>query len=370
MRLLFILPNIGYGGASKILSFLANEFTAKYTYAIDIIVYQNADILQPMNPDIRIHYIGNQYSKKIIKHVQYIYSIYKVVKKINPDLIISFLNYPNLYSIIVGKLLSIPVIISERGDPYQRRNTFDRVFDIAYNFADGAVFQTEGAKLYFSKRLQKRGVIIPNPITNNIHTTKYSINNSHKIAFVGRFELKQKRQDIMVQSFIFVLDKFPDAELHFYGDGQDELFVKNLVKDLKIDQYVIFHEYVENPSQEIVKSEVYVITSDYEGIPNSLIEAMMLGMPVVSTDCSPGGAKLLIKNNINGIIVNRGDVKGISDAIIKIFNDNELKMKLSNNASKIAIDFPPEKVILKWDNYIHDIYKTYNKCKLRALLKK
>ena len=97
--------------------------------------------------------------------------------------------------------------------------------------------------------------------------------------------------------------------------------------------------------KEIADSEVFVMTSDYEGIPNALIEAMMIGMPVVSTDCSPGGAKLLIKDNYNGIIVKQGDSKEVSDAVIRIFSSPELKKHLSQNAEKLDEDFLPDKII-------------------------
>lgn len=360
MKLLFLLPNIGYGGASKILVFLANELAKIKLYAVTILVYKNDNILQEINHDVQIQCIKDKYNKKIIRHLQYLFAIYKKVKIIKPDIIISFLNYPNIYSVIVGKLLSIPVIISERGDPYQRKKTFDRLFDIIYNTADGAVFQTEGAKLYFHKKLQKKSAVIPNPIINDLKN-KYTPNNSHRIAFVGRFEIKQKRQDVMLKAFQHVLEIYPDSMLHFYGDGQDEIIAKNIAKELGINESVIFHGYTKNPTNEIFKSEVYVLTSDYEGIPNSLIEAMKLGMPVISTDCSPGGAKLLIRNNENGIIVKCGDILGISEAIIKIFASESLKYKLSTNASKIDKLFPSDKIINSWDNYIKSVYNAYNK---------
>lgn len=362
MDLLFILPNIGYGGASKILAFVANSLSKSESYHINILVYENTDILQDIDSRVKIHFITKKFNKVVIKRLQYLREIYAAVKEINPDLIISFLNFPNLYSVIVGKLLSIPVIISERGDPYQRKKKFDHCFDIIYNMADGAVFQTPGAKSYFGKKLQKRSIVIPNPIVRNHNNiTRHQVNDSHKIAFVGRFELKQKRQDIMLRSFAYVKEKYPDAELNFYGNGPDEEYAKSLADKLGVGRSVIFHGYTKDVCKEIADSEVFVMTSDYEGIPNALIEAMMIGMPVVSTDCSPGGAKLLIKDNYNGIIVKQGDSKEVSDAVIRIFSSPELKKHLSQNAEKLDEDFLPDKIIKQWEEYIKTVYNRYNR---------
>lgn len=359
MKILFIVSGLGYGGAMKNLVFIANSLAD--IYDVNILIYENKDILQPVRQEIKLYFTDRHSNKKIIKRIRDIYEIFIRVKKIRPDIIISFLNFPNLYSIIVGKLLSIPVIISERGDPFQRLKTFDHFFDFFFNTANGAVFQTEEALSYFGKKLQAKSTVIANPIIKRTECIKYTVNDSHIISFVGRFEIKQKRQDIMVDAFRIVKKEYPDAKLIFYGTGEDEHIIKQMVHKYELNDSVSFLGYVAKPEREIIKSEVFVMTSDYEGIPNALIEAMMLGMPVISTDCSPGGARLLIHNEKNGLLVAKGNVSAIASAIIRVFSSQELKYTISHNAVDLCNEFAPEVIILKWRKYILNTYNSYHK---------
>ena len=358
MKILFIAPSLGYGGAMKNLVFVANALSR--THDVCILLYESSTIMQPVTDSVKLYIIPKHSTKKIIKRFIDIYRIYWEVKKIKPDIILSFLNFPNLYSVVVGKLLSIPVIISERGDPFQRQGKFDHFFDFFFNRADGAVFQTEGAQSYFGSRLRRVGVVIPNPIMRRVVCDRHVVNDSHKIAFVGRFELRQKRQDLMLEAFRAVQQKYADAQLFFYGTGADECLVRQMVVSYGLEQSVIFSGYIANPEREVVKAEVFVMTSDYEGIPNVLVESMMLGMPVISTDCSPGGAKLLIQDEKNGILVERGNASAIADAILLLFESRALREALSANAVSICDDFRPELIVSKWEEYITSICDGYN----------
>ena len=111
------------------------------------------------------------------------------------------------------------------------------------------------------------------------------------------------------------------------------------------------------PEYAMIDSEVFVLTSDYEGIPNTIIEAMSVGMPVVSTDCDPGGARLLIENGVNGFIVPKNKPQAIAEKIIEIFSSQELRKKFSTEAAKITECFTEEKIAKQWLDYIHKVAK-------------
>ena len=97
---------------------------------------------------------------------------------------------------------------------------------------------------------------------------------------------------------------------------------------------------------------MFVMTSDYEGMPNSLIEAMGIGLPVISTDCKGGGAKALIKNHINGIITPPNNSEAVADAI-KFYIDNPKKAEeYAKEALKIRDDLSVDKISEKWMNLI------------------
>lgn len=103
------------------------------------------------------------------------------------------------------------------------------------------------------------------------------------------------------------------------------------------------------------------MSSDFEGMPNSLLEAMSLGLPVIATDCPPGGAGEIIDDNVNGILVPVGDDVKMAEAMDKILSDNEFANKLGQNAHKIYKEFESDTVAKDWEDFIYKIYNDFKK---------
>jgi glycosyltransferase involved in cell wall biosynthesis len=354
IRVLFISNSLGFGGAAKILSFVANNLD-KNKFKVGIYNFNTSPTKQVINENIEV-FTDEISDKRVIRRVIQLNNIIRRIKLYKPDVIISFLNIPNFLSVLAGKLTNIPVIISERGDPYQCNSFLDKIIHSIYGFANGAVFQTDGAKLFFDKRLRKKSCVIANPvfikdetIVANLHSPK------NEISFVARFENKQKRQDIMLKAFKIVSDKYPEMILKFYGNGADKSNIKKTVYNMGLNKKVLFMGLSNNPTKDIKDSKMFVLTSDYEGIPNALIEAMAIGLPVVSTDYSPGGAKMLIEDGINGLIVPVRDPEAIALAIIKYIENPELAKSCGNEAKKIRGRYMPERIIKKWEAYIRKV---------------
>ena len=112
---------------------------------------------------------------------------------------------------------------------------------------------------------------------------------------------------------------------------------------------------VENVKEKIYDSSLFVMTSDYEGMPNALMEAMALGLPVISTDCPCGGPKFLIENNINGILVEPNDIDELKNAIIKVLSDEGYSKMIAQNASEISEKLNPVKINDCWKTFIESI---------------
>lgn len=350
MKIVFVTSTLGYGGAAKMLSFVANNIQ-NTDNEVHVIGYSCNESIAIFDKNVHLHLLGS--SLKDSGHIKKIMTLYKKIKDIAPDLIVSFLTFPNMYSVLVGNMLRIPVIISERGNPYVAIGKKMKIIYSIINWANGAVFQTEGAKSFFSKRLQKKSVVIPNPVVKRNNNVSYNIDcNNHEIVFVGRLENKQKRLDVLFDALKFVLGDYPDAKLLIYGSGEDEQMLKEMSSRLDYGESIKFMGSTSDPENAMAQSEVYVISSDYEGIPNSLIEAMSIGMPVIATDCDPGGARLLIQDGSNGFLVPKGDFVAISSKIKEIFTNNNLKKAFSNNAKSICETYSIEKVKNKWKDYI------------------
>ena len=359
-RIVFITNSIGFGGAEKILTFLANSLSNRgHVCAIvnlgAVPEYVNT-YKQSINDCITIFNTKDTLIKK--GRIVEIKSVANFAKKFHADVLIGFTNFPNMYSVIVGKMLHIPSIMSERGDPaITLPNTFkDRILKKIIDSASGGVFQTDGAKAFFGKRLQKRGIVIPNPIfiKGKVPNIPYE-EHEKTVVSVGRFDNKQKRLDIMVKSFSIFLKEHPDYDLRLYGSGDDENSIKQWCIELHIEDRVEFMGVTKTPMQDISDAGIFLITSDYEGISNSLLEAMAVGLPCVSTDHTPGGARLLISDHENGILAPTGDAVSLARAMSEFADNPALAKRCGSNARDVVNKFAPQKIVDMWEQYIEEM---------------
>jgi len=353
--LLFVMDEIGYGGAPKMICAVAN-YLATQSNCVYFYTYENNLIRQPMNSKILHIKCNKNYKLRGIRRIIQIIEIKKVISILNPDAIISFTDYPNLLTLLAATGINVPVIISERGDPYFRATGWFHKFRIfIYQFAEGLVFQTEGAKDFFKDSIRRKGVVIPNPVIIENLPERWEGEVKDEIAFVSRFEMITKRHDVMLNAFKKVLSKHPDIKLVFYGDGEDKDKVENMVLEMGLSKNVVFAGVTDNVCEAIRYAKIFALSSDYEGIPNSLIEAMSVGLPCISTDCSPGGARLLIENMKNGILVPRGDADALAEGMLFLLDNEEIRKSFGNEAMKIIDKFDVAKVMNCWDRYIDDI---------------
>lgn len=266
------------------------------------------------------------------------------------DYVITFHTNPFLMALLAKPFCRFKIIHSERDNPYNRDTFASRLKMNLYRFANKIVFQTEGAQHYFNSNIKKKSIIIPNPIS--VPTIQWDGLNNKTIASVGRLFIRYKRQDVLLKAFKKVIIEYPDYKLVLYGDGVDREALEQLAFDLQIDKNVVFKGKVDNVYEQLKSDGIFVLSSDSEGMPNALMEAMALGMPVISTDCEPGGAKALIDDGENGLLVERASVEKLADAILKIIEDKTIAQKLGANARKKMSLFTPQHVGSQWIKYI------------------
>lgn len=353
-KVLFVVHALGYGGVGKMLSYLAN-YVCDAGY--DVVIYVQEQLGQHYSQNNKITIVQETrfFSNYYTRHFQQIGQLRKRIIEIKPDIVISFQTNQNALSVLATRGKGIPVIISERGDPYQYNSIIAKLKNIVINRAEGGVFQTQKAKEYFGKGLQKRSKVIYNPNTVPTMPIPKWENRRDEIVFVARFDIQQKRQDLIVKAFSMICDKIPSFKLGFYGIGDDEKQIREQVHSLGIDEKVIFHGLERDIPNAIRNAKLFVLTSDYEGMPNALIEAMAVGLPCISTDCSPGGAAELINTGENGVIVPKGDVEAIKKAIMRMLSNPTEAEKMGIEAQKIVEKLDPEIIYKQWKEYINEV---------------
>lgn len=355
MKILFVIRDMVVGGAGKQLALTANALSAK-GHTVSVYTYFGGPLEQKLDP--KVEYIA-QNPIPTNKVAEYIFSpihIRKQIKKIRPDVCISWRCNAGCFTVIASVGLKTKTVFSERTDPYTETSLALKLSAFICGFSDGGVFQLDVVRRYY-KRLCNKSVVIHNPF--NAEVTIGEIIPYEKrpkdIVHVGRMVLSHKCQDLALEAFKEFLRNNPDYILHFYGDGVDFEKVKDLAKRNKLEKNVVFHGSEKNIPEKIKKAKCLLLTSAYEGIPNVILEAFAAGVPVVSTDCSPGGARMLLGENENGLIVKGFNPEDIAHALSEVANNNELAIKYEKKGRNRLCDFAPEEIFNKWNSYLEGL---------------
>lgn len=362
MKIVFLTNSIGFGGAEKMMAFVANSLCLR-NHHITILNFNtvpdeiNSSIQSFDNRVKVVSYKGQKYGQ-LARFKKLLFAFNQISKK-NTDVIIGFTAFPNYVGKIIGCLKRVPSIMSERGNPYitiNKKNLHSLLELTIINHSVGGVFQIEGAKAFYSKHLQERATIIPNPIfiKESISYVPYNIRNK-TIVSVGRLDNAQKRYDVMIQAFSLFVRKYPDWSLKLYGDGPDKHKIQEWIEEKNISDKVLLLGVTKNPMRDICNDGMFLITSDYEGISNSLLEAMAVGLPCVSTDSSPGGARMLIQDGVNGLLAPTGDPESIAKAMVRFLEDPGLAKSCGEKARDVVKRFDADMIIDRWENYIAGI---------------
>lgn len=363
MKICFLIPELNYAGAPKMLAWIVNQMKLK-KYEVEIVAFFSDIVEQPLVDGVKFHYLGIKQSKKrFVRNtfgmLKTLKALHSYIKKSNPDIVVSFLDSVGYVYLFTNKIFSKrKVIVSERVDPYQHKGLTAKIRHKTMEYANGCVFQTEKARDYFNNKIKNKSVVIPNPAIINFNN-EYKVcdfsQRDNRIVTVGRLSVKQKRQDILLQAFKIVHNARPEMKLEIFGGGPDLERINNLIIEMELTDCVKLMGVTKNVQKDIYNAKLFAFTSDYEGIPNSLIEAMSYGVPSVATDCSPGGAALLVKDGENGFLTNCGDVETLSKKMIELIENEKISNRFSKN-SPLIIDTLSEYVIAnKWEEFFNFI---------------
>lgn len=357
-NIVFVTPSLGYGGAAKMLVFVADSLRAR-GHNVCVV-----DLKSTIGEKAYQRALADGITLKDVSYLsrkEQILQIRRIAKRFSADVIIGFTEIPNAIAKIVGFTLGIPSIMSERGDPVRFREgkgLKSRLVLKLINASRGGVFQTEGARDFYGRGLRRRGVVIPNPIFINgeIPTVKHE-ERERSVVSVGRLDNFQKRYDVMLDAFKLFSDKHTEYVLKLYGNGGDEELIRNWVAERGLSDKVQFMGLTTQPMQDIARDGMFLITSDFEGISNSLLEAMATGLPCVSTDHTPGGARLLIQDHENGLLAPVEDAEALAAAMCEFAENSELAEKCGENAKDVVNRFAPDRIIDMWEDYIIKLTK-------------
>lgn len=353
--LLFVAPAIGYGGAEKNFIGIAN-YAVEHNYRVFLLIEEDGKIQRRIHPNITIIKAKIDHDASLAhKYWCAIRAIKKAIKSSNADIVISFIEFWRSACIIATRFSPIPCLVSERADPYTRKGRFNNVIFRIFEMAEGHVFQTIQARDFFSENTKKNSKVIPNPVFKEDALDKYTGVKQDIIVNIARLDLKQKRQDVLIDAFSLIKDEFPNYKLYLYGDGPDKSKIEKYIHKRNLENRIELKGVTKNVYQSLGESRLMVLTSDFEGIPNAVIESMCVGVPVVSTKCSPGGAEFLIEEGVNGLLAECGDEVQVANAMRKILSDSNYSEMLVRNGFGIKEKLDSEVILSSWLDYIEEL---------------
>lgn len=351
MKIIFVVSALHGGGAERVIATLANTFSRRGDDVI-ILMIAGTEQVYRIEKAVKVISIGNASHGNPMVQLKRFFLMRRFFKDHSDYRIVSFSTRINLFAILASFGLKNRVIVSERNDPEKYNHKILR--DFVYLFGKDFVFQTEDAKNCFSDRICRRSAVIPNPLRKDLpEPLEEDLNNSRekKIAAAGRLE-EQKNHMLLLEAFAGFHKNYPEWELHIFGQGTLEQELKKRTKELEIGGCVVFEGFQRDILEQIKAYGMYVLSSDYEGISNSLMEAMAMGLPCISTDCPIGGSALCIENGKNGLLTPVRDAGALQKAMERLAGDGTFAERLGRNAIEVRETFAEQKIADQWHDYI------------------
>ena len=362
MKILFCIDTMTSGGAERVIANLAN-YLSKLNHEVTILTLLDRECAYKLDSSVKYHSLKiREGKKKIFDKIKSIFEnkkkYLKYLENNKQDIIISFLPRASYYSAMVAKKSKTKLIISERNDPSSIYNSiFKRVWTkFMYKKADGFVFQTKMASEFFNKDIVNRSVIIPNPVNDSFFIDYYKGNRKKIIVSIGRLS-SQKNQLLLINAFKKVSDNHSDYKLIIYGEGPLRNELENRIKELNLSDKVFLPGISKNILEDIYDASMFVLPSNYEGMPNALMEALALGIPSISTDCSCGGPRELIINNKDGLLIPVNDKESLIEAMENLINNPDKCLKFSKASNKKMKKYNVEEINKKWLAIINKVLK-------------
>ena len=346
-KILFVNSSLSGGGSERVMTLLANQM-AEDGYDVVMVLCVHNEETYKLNEKVKHYYLNENNRSGLKMRLTRLKELRSAIRKEKPDVVISFMSQINMYSLIASMGLNTRVIVSERNDPQQRSKVHRIAENILYTFfAEKVVFQTESVKNYFNASIKKKSVVIVNPIGASILPV-YTGTREKCIAGVGRLT-GQKNFELLIDAFIEFDKKISGYTLHIYGDGPLSSKLKQMASEHDMSHKIVFHGYVNNVAEQICKYNMYVSTSNFEGISNAMLEAMAMGIPTICTDCPVGGARMMIKNGVNGLLIPMNDKATLVNAMLEIADNEKVAQDISHKAVQIGEELDLKKITLKWE---------------------
>lgn len=357
-RIMFVSSKISGGGAERVVSVLSSAI-ADMGYHVDLVLYERKKDEYPISENVNIFLLpkNEKNENRVLYLLKKMFLLRKIIKDNKPDVLIPFLPYQVEHTYITSRGLHIPMVVTVRNNPQvdtdnekQRKRR-----DWIAKHVEGVFLQTETQRDYFQDDVRKKCFVVPNPISENIISAEYVYKNQIKrLIAVGRLE-EQKNFSMLINAFAEVKKIYPELTLDIYGEGRLNEKLQKEITELGIESSVVLCGRTNDIISVLTEHDLFIMSSNYEGMPNSLMEAMGVGVPCISTDC-PTGPKELLGENERGILIKKENKKELVDAVLyAIENSSVMKSKAILAKEYVQNSYASDKIAKEFINELEKI---------------
>ncbi len=360
MKLALVIPSLTAGGAERVMSIMANHWAAK-GWGICLLSLDDgaAPPFFPLDGRVRHRTLALLADSAnpltaVRNNLKRLRVLRRVIREENPDAVISFLDSTNVLTLLATRGLGRPVIVSEHIDPgrYRIKPMWNLLRRWVYPFADRVVVLTERVLEFFPASLRPRLEVIPNPVLKPASgdAPGLELPPGPRVVAMGRLA-EQKGFDILLKAFAQLKDRHPDWSLVLLGEGELRRPLELLRDSLGLTDRVRLAGRVEGPEAVLARSDLFVLSSRFEGFPMALCEAMAAGLPVISTDC-PTGPREIVRPGLDGILVPPEDPAALAAAMDRLMTDSGERRRLASRAPEIIERFDLKKIMDSWEKVL------------------
>jgi len=364
-RLAIALDGLTGGGAARVAAILGNAWVAK---GLDVFLVTSDDgSCAPaywVHEQAKVFHLGlrrDSYSplQAVANNTSRIIRLRTALRRLKPDVIISFLDTLNVIVLLATRGLGIPVIVSERTDPAGRNlgRAWELLRRLTYRWADAVVCQGERPLRYFGRRTRRRGRIIPNPVALPAAAAGLRAGVScpgqvRTLVAMGSLR-PEKGFDVLLNAFSQVVPRHREWRLVIWGEGPLRSELESQASQLGIADHITFPGVTREPFARLAEANLFVLSSLVEGFPNVLTEAMSVGLPVIATDV--GAVPEIVRDGIDGVLAPPGQEEALAVAMDRLMGNREARSCLAARAPDVLERFSLKKVVGMWEELICEV---------------
>lgn len=363
MRLTLVIPGLDdAGGAERVMATLANAW-ARRGWPITLLTFDDGaePPFYPLHPAIdhrplAIAGASDSPLSAVAANLRRVRVLRRAIAASKPDVVVSFMDQTNIVVLLATRGLGLPVIVAEHNDPAHHPigRGWGSLRRALYPRATRVAMLTERAASHFAPAIRRRVAVIPNPIALPAPDPARQAGNDGgpTLVAVGRLDA-QKGFDLLLRAFARIAPNHPEWRLVIWGNGPQRDDLERLRDDLGLAARVSLPGTTDRIHQKLDTSDLFVLSSRYEGFPMALCEAMAVGLPVVAFDC-PTGPREIVRPGIDGVLVPPEDVAALAAALDRLMGDPADRRRLAERAPEVLDRFGLEPVLAIWDDVLRE----------------